>query len=121
MTESTVNERIAHRWYTRPVLFVSDVERALHFYIAQLGFKKQWHKGSVCQVNRGECEIILCKESERRDRARLFVELTPEGLAELRREISERSVPVQKVWWGYDVIRIDDPDGNELFFPYESE
>lgn len=25
MSESTVTERIAHQWYARPVLFVSDV------------------------------------------------------------------------------------------------
>jgi hypothetical protein len=49
------------------------------------------------------------------------VELTRDGLDELRREIAERSVPTQKAWWGYDVIRIADPDGNELLFPLPSE
>jgi hypothetical protein len=125
MTESTVSERIRHRWYARPVFFVSDVQGALRFYIDQLGFVKQWHeadgKGKVCQVNRGECEIILCGDPARRDRGRLFVSLTREGLDELRREIAERSVPTQKAWWGYDVIRIADPDGNELLFPLTSE
>ena len=38
---------------------------------------------------------------------------------ELRCEISERSVPTQKAWWGYDVIRIADPDGTELLFPLD--
>jgi catechol 2,3-dioxygenase-like lactoylglutathione lyase family enzyme len=123
MTESTASARTDHRWYARPVFFVSDVQGALRFYIDKLGFEKQWHeadgKGTVCQVNRGECEIILCEDAARRDKGRLFVELTRDGLDELRREISERSVPAQKVWWGYDVIRIADPDGNELFFPSE--
>lgn len=73
--------------------------------------------GTVCQVNRGECEIILCKDATRRDKARLFIELTQDGLTELRREIIERSVPSKTSWWGYDVIQIDDPDGNELLFP----
>ena len=86
-----------------------------------LGFEKRWHEGDgagkVCQVNRGECEIILCEDGRRRDKARLFVELTPEGLADLRREIVERSVPSKESWWGYDVLQIDDPDGNELLFP----
>jgi hypothetical protein len=45
--------------------------------------------------------------------------LTREGLDELCREIAERAVPAQKTWWGYDVIRIADPDGNDLFFPSE--
>ena len=123
MTESTVTERIAHQWYARPVLFVSDVQGALRFYIDKLGFEKKWHtddgKGTVCQVDRGGCEIILCEDPARRDKARLFVELNRDGLDEFRRQIVERSVPTQKTRWGYDVIRISDPDGNELLFPLD--
>ena len=40
MTKQTHAEQITHQWYTRPVFFVSDVERALHFYEDLLGFKK---------------------------------------------------------------------------------
>jgi catechol 2,3-dioxygenase-like lactoylglutathione lyase family enzyme len=123
MTDSTAREQIAHRWYARPVFFVSDVQAALQFYMDKLGFEKRWHEadgqGKVCQVNRGECEIILCEDAARHDRGRLFVELTRDGLDEFRREISERSLPSQNAWWGYDVIRIADPDGNELLFPSE--
>jgi len=121
MSESNITEQVSQRWYARPVFFVSDVQGALRFYIDQLGFEKRWHeadgKGTVCQVNRGECEIILCEDAARRGKGRLFVELTHEGLEELRREIAERSVPSEQAWWGYDVIRITDPDGNELLFP----
>lgn len=115
-------EQVTHRWYTRPVLFVADVNRALRFYLDKLGFEKSWHSGdgtgTVCQVNRGECEIILCQDATRTDKARLFVELTAEGLAELRCELVARSVPSSKSWWGYDVIQVLDPDGNELLFPF---
>jgi len=110
-----------HRWYSRPVLFVGDLNRALHFYTGQLGFEKKWHSddgaGTVCQVNRSDCEIILCEDAARRDKARLFVELTAEGLRDFRRELSERSVPNKAVRWGYDSTQVDDPDGNELLFP----
>jgi catechol 2,3-dioxygenase-like lactoylglutathione lyase family enzyme len=103
------------------VLFVSDVQRALDFYVRKLGFEKGWHeadgKGKVCQVNRAHCEIILCEDAGRHDRGRLFVELTRDGLDQLLRETLERSVPTQRSWWGHGVIRIVDPDGNELFFP----
>ena len=121
MTEQVVKSQIVHRWYTRPVLFVADVNRALRFYVDMLGFEKSWHEGDgagkVCQVNHGECEIILCEDATRRDKARLFIELTADGLTDLRREIAERSVPSKETWWGYDTLQIDDPDGNELFFP----
>lgn len=114
-------DQIVQRWYARPVLFVADVNRAIRFYVDLLGFEKAWHSddgtGKVCQVNHGECEIILCEDGTRSDKARLFIELTPEGLAELRREVVERSVPSKETWWGYDSLQIDDPDGNELLFP----
>ncbi len=121
MTEQAVRSEIVHRWYARPVLFVSDVNRAIRFYVDMLGFEKSWHEGDgagkVCQVNRSDCEIILCEDATRRDKARLFVELTADGLTDLRREVVERSVPSKETWWGYDTLQIDDPDGNELFFP----
>lgn len=118
MMEQPANEPISDAWYMRPVLFVSDVQRALGFYVGELGFTKKWHeadgKGTVCQVDRAGCEIILCEDAARRDRSRLFLELTRAGVDQLLREIAERSVPTQKSWWGYDVLRIEDPDGNEL-------
>jgi len=119
MAESTIGERMAHQWYLRPVLVVSDLQAALRFYIEKLGFKKKWHIDNVCQVDRGGCEIILCEDPARQDKGRLFVELNRDGIDELRREIAERSLPTEKAWWGYDVIRIADPDGNELLFPLD--
>lgn len=111
----------AHRWYARPVLYVADVNRALEFYVGTLGFDKQWHEGdgtgNVCQVNRNGCEIILCADDARRDRGRLYIELVPEGLAELRRQLTDRSVAHWLTWWGSDCVQVNDPDGNELLFP----
>ena len=110
-----------HRWYARPIFFVSDINRAIEFYVGMLGFEKAWHEadgaGTVCQVNRGECEIILSQEAPRKEKARLFVELTAAGLSAFRSELAERSVPHTMTWWGYDSVQIFDPDGNELLFP----
>lgn len=71
------------------------------------------------QAVQPQCKIILCQTPDRRDKGRLFIELTKDGLAELRGEIVQRSIPHKSCWWGYDVIQIDDPDGNELLFPTE--
>lgn len=110
-------------WYTRPVLFVTDVNRAARFYIDMLGFVKKWHAGdgagTVCQVDRDECEIILCEDAARSGTGRLFVSLNSDELAQLRRELEAQSVPTTMTWWGYDTVQIDDPDGNQLFFPIE--
>jgi catechol 2,3-dioxygenase-like lactoylglutathione lyase family enzyme len=122
MTEQVSNQ-VLHGWYTRPVLFVADVNRALRFYVDKLGFVKKWHEGDgagkVCQVNRGDCEIILCEHATRRDKTRLFVELNASELTQFQHELDERTVPTKETWWGYDSIQIDDPDGNELLFPTE--
>jgi catechol 2,3-dioxygenase-like lactoylglutathione lyase family enzyme len=123
MKEPAVTKAVSQQWYLRPVVFVSDVQRALAFYVGQLGFVKKWHeadgKGTVCQVDRGGCEIILCQDAARQDRSRLFIELNRAGIDELRREIADRSLPATTTWWGYDAIRIADPDGNELLFPLD--
>src|SRR5262245_12145782 len=111
-----------HRWYTRPVFFVSDVNHSIRFYVDQLGFEKQWHEGDgagkVCQVNHGECEILLCEDATRRDKSRLFISLTPEAVADLNRDLTQRAVPIKETWWGYDVLQLNDLDGNELLFPF---
>lgn len=116
-----MTDQTTHRWYTRPVLFVADGNREARFYVDALGFQKRWHEGdgagTVCQVDRGECEIILCEDAARSGRARLFVELTAGGLADLRRELDERAVPSRDTRWGYDAVQVNDPDGNELLFP----
>jgi catechol 2,3-dioxygenase-like lactoylglutathione lyase family enzyme len=121
MTETHSASHTVHRWYTRPVFFVADVNRAARFYVEMLGFSKGWHTdegaGTVCQVNHGECEIILCEDATRLDRGRLFIELTAEGLADLREEFAARAVPTRETWCGYDTLQVDDPDGNELLFP----
>jgi len=121
MTGQGESSASGHRWYSRPVLFVSDLNRSLHFYLGQLGFVKNWHSddgaGNVCQVGRSDCEIILCQDAARHDRARLFISLTADGLRDFQRELTERSVPTKETWWGYDTIQVNDPDGNELLFP----
>jgi catechol 2,3-dioxygenase-like lactoylglutathione lyase family enzyme len=116
--QSSIKEETDHTWYMRPVFFVTDIQRAVGFYVNKLGFTKKWHeedgKGTVCQVDRGGCEIILCEDATRNDRGRVFLELSRKGVDQLLREIEERSIMTQKSWWGYDVLRLEDPDGNEL-------
>lgn len=122
MTKQATKNHTVHRWYTRPVFFAADVNRAVRFYVDMLGFEKAWHEGDgagkVCQVNHGECEIILCEDATRSDKGRLFVSLTAEGFADLRREFLERAVPTKETWWGYNTLQVNDPDGNELLFPH---
>jgi hypothetical protein len=39
----------------------------------------------------------------------------------LRAELEAKAVPVQEGSWGYRLLVVDDPDGNQLFFNYPAE
>jgi catechol 2,3-dioxygenase-like lactoylglutathione lyase family enzyme len=111
-------------WYSRPVFFVESVERSITFYTEKLGFTQGFRyeedgKILVGQVNREDCEIILnCQQPEKNGRSRIFISIDLEPLQALRAEFERRGAPIKDGWWGYDTMVIEDPDGNELFFPY---
>jgi catechol 2,3-dioxygenase-like lactoylglutathione lyase family enzyme len=122
--EQPDNTAVDHVWYMRTVFFVRDIQRSIRFYVDKLGFKKKWHeadgRGTVCQVDRGGCEIILCEDTKRTDRGRVFLELSRAGVDQLLKEVDERSILTKKSWWGYDVLQIEDPDGNEMLVCLEN-
>ena len=123
-------------WFARPVLHVAEVDASLRFYVNQLGFTTSWRfdengRAYVAQVDRQGCAIILAQRwPEKVGKGLLFISLnvepaTPEGataaLDSLRAELEARAVPVKDGWWGYRLLVIEDPDGNQLFFNYPHE
>jgi len=114
-------------WYARPVLFVRSVEQSVAFYVDQLGFTQSWRydedtRALVAQVERQGCEIILsCQDSNRTGHGRLFISLDVSVLLALRTELEARGVDVKDGFWGYDTMIVEDPDGNQLFFPYPND
>ncbi len=113
------------KWYTRPVFFVANVEVSLRHYCDLLGFVQAWDykengRTIVAQVDRGEqCELILAEDSDRVGKSRVFISLYPNELETLQEEIETRGIPSKRSLWGYPVIQIQDPDGNEMLFPLE--
>lgn len=112
-------------WYARPVLFVADIDRSVDFYLKQLGFRQHWRyeeagQPLVAQVERPGCELILTSQwPEKAGRGLMFISLDAEVLDTLRAELEGRGVHVKDGHWGYRLMVIGDPDGNELWFPYE--
>jgi catechol 2,3-dioxygenase-like lactoylglutathione lyase family enzyme len=123
-------------WFARPVLHVSDVAASLRFYVDQLGFSIPWQydedgRARVAQVDRQGCAIILAGTwPERIGKGLLFISLNVEpptreaaiaAVDGLRAELGAKGVSVKEGSWGYRILVVDDPDGNQLFFNYPAE
>jgi len=113
-------------WYTRPILSVTDIARSVDFYVSKLGFKEDWRHAEdgrdlVAQVSRPGCELLLdCQDMGPRG-SLFFISLDEpllETLAAFRADMKEKGVPVRDGRWGYHLAIVEDPDGNELWFPY---
>jgi hypothetical protein len=49
------------------------------------------------------------------------VEAQIAALDALRAEFEANGAAVKDGWWGYRLLVVDDPDGNQLFFNYPKE
>jgi catechol 2,3-dioxygenase-like lactoylglutathione lyase family enzyme len=127
-------------WFARPVLHVADVEASLRFYIDRLSFTSPWRydedgKARVAQVDRQGCALILADTwPEKIGKGLIFISLNVSPTVEpptreaataaldaLRAELEAKGVAVKDGSWGYRLLVIDDPDGNQLFFNYPAD
>jgi uncharacterized glyoxalase superfamily protein PhnB len=123
-------------WFARPVLHVTDVEDSLRFYVNRLGFTSSWRyekdgRVHVAQVDRQGCALILADTwPEKIGKGPMFISVNVEAetreaavaaLDALRKELEANGVPVNEGSWGYRLLVVDDPDGNQLFFNYPNE
>ena len=123
-------------WFARAVLHVKDVEASLRFYINLLGFTSPWRyedggRTHVAQVDRQGCSFILADTwPEKIGKGLMFISLNVEpatreaaaaAVDALRAELEAKGVAVKDGSWGYRLLVVDDPDGNQLFFNYPGE
>ena len=121
------------QWFARPVLHVSNTEASLRFYVDQLGFTADWRvewdgKTHIVEVDRSDTALILSDQwPEKAGKGLMFISLnvTPwSNAAEvaavdaLRAEFESRGVAVKDGNWGHRLLVVEDPDGNQLYFPY---
>jgi uncharacterized glyoxalase superfamily protein PhnB len=105
-------------------------------YLDRLGFSSPWRfeedgKTFVAQVERQGCALILSNQwPEKVGKGLMFISLNVEpetheaevaALDALRTELEAKGAPVKDGRWGYRLLVIDDPDGNQLFFNYPNE
>jgi uncharacterized glyoxalase superfamily protein PhnB len=123
-------------WFARPIFCVTDVAASLRFYVDRLGFTSPWSyeehgKVVVAQVERQGCALILSSHwPEKIGKGLLFISLNVDpdtheaqvaALDALRAELEANGVSVKDGSWGYRLLVVDDPDGNQLSFNYPNE
>jgi uncharacterized glyoxalase superfamily protein PhnB len=123
-------------WFARPVLHVSSTEASLRFYVERLGFTVPWRvewdsQVHIAQVDRQNCALIISDQwPEKAGKGLMFISLNVEpqtheaevaAVDALRGELEACGVPVKDGHWGYKLLVVEDPDGNQLYFPYPNE
>ena len=123
-------------WFARPILNVTDVEASLRFYMDRLGFTCPWRyeedgRAHVAQVDRQGCALILAKTwPDKVGKGLIFISLNVEpetpanataALDALHVELEAKGVSVKDGSWGYRLLVVDDPDGNQLLFNYPAD
>ncbi len=123
-------------WFPRPILNVTDVEAALDFYVNRLGFTSPWRydedgHAHVAEVDRQGSALILARTwPEKIGKAQIFISLNVEpstretetaALDALRAEFESKGVSVKDGSWGYRLLVVHDPDGNQLLFNYPAD
>lgn len=115
---------MAGDWYSRPVLSVRDAPGSLAFYTEKLGFTEAWRYAEagrlrIVQVSRQGCEVILTDQwPDEAGGGRLFISLDPADFAAMQSELAGRGVDLRPGVWGYQLLVVEDPDGNRLWFPH---
>jgi len=123
-------------WFARPILNVANVEASLGFYVDRLGFTSEWRykedgRVRVAQVERqGSAFILADTWPQKAGKGLIFISLNAEpatregataALDALRAELEAKGVAVKDGSWGYRLLVVDDPDGNQLLFNYPGD
>jgi uncharacterized glyoxalase superfamily protein PhnB len=85
----------------------------------------------VARVERQGCALIRSSQwPEKVGKGLMFISLNVEpevheaavaAVDALRAEVEAKGAPVKDGQWGYRLLVVDDPDGNQLFFNYPNE
>jgi catechol 2,3-dioxygenase-like lactoylglutathione lyase family enzyme len=121
-------------WFARAILHVKDVDTSLRFYETRLGFTCPWRyeeegRVKVAQANRQGCALLLASnlDQEKIGKAVMFISLNVDpathenavaAVDSLRAEFETKGVAVREGFWGYRLVVVEDPDGNQLHFNY---
>ncbi len=110
-------------WQMSTLVFVTDVDASIAFYVGKLGFTlnmryEEEGRALVAGVSRGEgCALLLTSQwPDRVGRGVLYNGPDPAEFDAVRAEFEAKGVPLKEGWWGKKLMVVEDPDGNQMWF-----
>ena len=98
-----------------PVLRVSNIEKAIDYYAAKLGFSLIWRSSIFANVTRGNCQIFLAQGDQGEGRAWCWVGVP--DVTVLHQEYVAKGVKIRNPPSNYEwalEMQVEDLDGNIL-------
>lgn len=112
-------EDIRQSAFMVPIFPVTDMARALDYYVNTLGFEKRWEWGEPVDyacVSFGPTELFLCLNGQGTPGTWMYLFLR--GIDDYTALIQERGAEIlhgpEDEPWGMREIHVRDPDGNTL-------
>jgi catechol 2,3-dioxygenase-like lactoylglutathione lyase family enzyme len=110
-------------WGDSTILFVSDAGAAADFFAAKLGFTVNWRyddegRTIAAGISRDDCSLLLNTQwPDRVGKGAIYVALGEAGYDALRADLPRKGVALKDGWWGKRLMIVEDPDGNQIWFP----
>ena len=111
-------------WMSSTLFFVRDVDAAIAFYVDLLGFTLNMRheedgEALVAGVSHGEGSGLLLTSQwpERVGTGIIYVALGNDAFSRLRADFARNGVSTKDGWWGNPLTIVEDPDGNQIYFP----
>lgn len=104
-----------------PILYSSDIEKSIHYYIDILGFENSWKWNdppTFGGINNGDVRLFFCKEGQGQRGTWFAVNVDDvDAYYETIKAKGAKVInPPQSFEWGMREMLIEDPDGHQIRF-----
>lgn len=110
-------------WSSSTIFFVSDAGAAADFYADKLGFTVNWRydedgRVPAAGVSRDDCSLLLnTQRPDRVGKGTVYLAFGEAGHDAIRADLLAKGVALKDGWWGKRLMIVEDPDGNQIWFP----
>jgi catechol 2,3-dioxygenase-like lactoylglutathione lyase family enzyme len=109
-------------WEAGMVFFIADAGAAIDFYVDKLGFRLNWRHEEGGQTHAagltrdGVSLLLHANQPERVGKGVLYFGFGAETFDGIRADLQAKGVALKAGWWGKQLLIVEDPSGNQLWF-----